>query len=71
VRVNAIAPGTIDTDMIANYNEEQRKRREEEIPLKRIGTPEEVAKVVAFLLSEDSSYITGATIDVNGGFYIR
>lgn len=71
VRVNAIAPGTIDTEMIANYNEEQRKRREEEIPLKRIGTPEEVAKVVAFLLSEDSSYITGATIDVNGGFYIR
>ncbi len=71
IRVNAVAPGTIDTDMISTYTPKQRMEREEKIPLKRIGKPEEVAKVVAFLLSEDSSYITGATIDVNGGLYIR
>ncbi len=71
IRVNAVAPGTIETDMIAGYTPERRKKREEEIPLKRIGKPEEVAKVVSFLLSKESSYITGATIDVNGGLYIR
>ncbi len=71
IRVNAVAPGTIDTDMISSYTPEMRKRREEEIPLKRIGKPEEVAKAVAFLLSDDASYITGATLDVNGGIYIR
>ena len=71
IRVNAVAPGTIDTDMIASYTLERRKEREEKIPLRIIGKPEEVANVVAFLLSEDSSYITGATIDVNGGLYIR
>ncbi len=71
IRVNAVAPGTIDTDMIAGYTKEQRRKREAEIPLRRIGKPEEVARVVAFLLSEDASYITGATVDVNGGFYIH
>ena len=71
IRVNAVAPGTIDTDMISNYTPQRRRKREEEIPLKRIGKPEEVAKVVAFLLSEESSYITGAVIDVNGGLYMR
>ncbi len=71
IRVNAIAPGTIDTDMISNYTEEERRKREREIPLGRIGSPEDIANVVSFLLSEDSSYITGATIDVNGGFYIH
>ncbi len=71
IRVNAVAPGTIDTNMISTYTPKQRREREEKIPLKRIGKPNEVAKVVAFLLSEDSSYITGATIDVNGGLYIR
>ncbi len=71
IRVNAVAPGTIDTDMIASYTLERRKEREKEIPLGRIGKPEEVARAVAFLLDEDSSYITGATLDVNGGLYIR
>ncbi len=71
IRVNAVAPGTIDTDMIANYTPDKRKKRENEIPLKRIGKPEDVAHVVSFLLSEESSYITGATLDVNGGLYIR
>jgi len=71
IRVNAVAPGTIDTEMIANYTPERRKRRENEIPLGRIGKPEEVARAVAFLLDDESSYITGATLDVNGGLYIR
>ncbi len=71
IRVNAVAPGTIDTEMIANYTPERRDRRENEIPLGRIGKPEEVARAVAFLLDDESSYITGATLDVNGGLYIR
>ncbi len=71
VRVNAVSPGTIDTDMISSYSAEQRKKREDAIPLRRIGTPKEVAETVAFLLSEKASYITGACLDVNGGFYIH
>ena len=71
VRVNAVSPGTIDTDMISSYTAEQRKERENAIPLRRIGTPKEVAETVAFLLSEKASYITGTYIDVNGGFYIH
>ncbi len=71
IRVNAVAPGTIDTDMIKNYTVEQRRMREREIPVGRIGKVEEVANVISFLLSDESSYITGATIDVNGGLYIH
>jgi len=71
IRVNAVAPGTIDTDIIANYTSEMRRERERQIPLGRIGKPEDIADVVSFLLSEDSRYITGATIDVNGGLYIH
>jgi 3-oxoacyl-[acyl-carrier protein] reductase len=67
ITVNAVAPGTIDTDIIAHYTEEDRKRRSERIPLGRIGRPEDVAAVVSFLASDDSSYVTGATIHVNGG----
>ena len=71
IRVNAVAPGTIDTDIISSYTEEERRRREGSIPLGRIGKPEEVAKVIAFLISDESSYVNGATIDVNGGLYMR
>lgn len=70
INVNAIAPGIIDTDIIANYSEEERKRRENEIPLKRIGSPEDVANVCLFLASDLANYITGETINVNGGLYI-
>ncbi len=70
-RVNAVSPGTIDTDIISTYTPEQREKREKAIPMGRIGAPEEVARVVAFLISEDASYITGANIDVNGGLYIH
>jgi len=64
VRVNAVAPGLIATEMIGNLPREAIKRL---IPMGRIGRPEEVAKVVRFLCSEDASYITGQVISVNGG----
>ena len=69
IRVNGIAPGAIATDMNKDIlQDEQKKRAEEEkIPLHRIGQPVEIAKVALFLASQDASYITGATIYVDGG----
>ena len=69
-RVNVIAPGFVDTDILAGDSPEKRTSREEEVPLKRIGTPEDIAGVVSFLVGEKSSYITGAVIHVNGGLYL-
>ena len=71
IRVNAVAPGTIDTDIIASYTKEMRKKRAEEIPLKRLGTSQDVANAVLFLASNLSSYITGEIININGGLYIH
>lgn len=71
INVNAVAPGTIDTDIIANYTEEMRQKRIKEIPLKRLGTPDDVANTCLFLASDLSDYITGETINVNGGLYIH
>jgi len=70
INVNAIALGIIDTDIIASYSEEEKRHRVNEIPLKRIGLPEDVANVYLFLASNLSDYITGETINVNGGLYI-
>lgn len=68
VRVNAIAPGMIDTPFHETYmTPEMRSKVSESIPLARFGTSEECAKVIAFLASDASSYIVGATIEVNGG----
>lgn len=67
ITVNAIAPGTIDTDIIASYSEEKRKKRAEKIPVKRIGTPEDIANAAVFLVSEDGSYVNGEIMGVNGG----
>ncbi|MCY8231797.1 SDR family oxidoreductase [Priestia endophytica] len=69
IRVNAIAPGVIDTPMVADFNEEEKRMMEEEIPLGRMGRPDEVANVAEFLLSEKASYITGQIISANGGWY--
>jgi len=64
VRVNVVAPGLVETEMIENAPLEQIKQM---IPMNRIGRPEEIARVVKFLCSEDASYITGQVIGVNGG----
>jgi 3-oxoacyl-[acyl-carrier protein] reductase len=69
--VNAIAPGTIDTDIIAGYTKKMRDERIKEIPLKRLGTTKDVANCCLFLASDLSNYITGETIHVNGGLYIH
>ena len=70
VNVNAVAPGLIETDMMKQATEEVRKMAIEEIVLKRIGQPEEVANVVAFLCSDLARHVTGEVIKVDGGQYI-
>ena len=67
ILVNAIAPGFIETDMTSVLKEEIRNEIAKNIPIKRMGSAQEVAKVVKFLASEDSSYITGQVINVDGG----
>jgi 3-oxoacyl-[acyl-carrier protein] reductase len=67
IRVNAVAPGFIQTAMTDKLNEEQKKLMTDAIPLKRIGTPEEVAKLVLFLACDESSYTTGQVINADGG----
>lgn len=67
ITVNAIAPHAIETEMSAQWTEEMRQRVIAGIPLGRLGRPEEVAACVAFLVSEEAGFITGATLDINGG----
>ncbi len=69
IRVNAVGPGSIDTAMLAsvNANPEAMKTVLSRTPLQRIGTPKEIADVVAFLASKKASYVTGETIYVDGG----
>jgi 3-oxoacyl-[acyl-carrier protein] reductase len=70
VTVNCVAPGFIDTDMTRALSEEQRAALLQQIPLGRLGSPEDVAAVVAFLASPQAAYITGTTLHVNGGMYM-
>ncbi len=70
ITVNAVAPGYIETAMTAILNEDQRTAMTSQIPLGRPGTDSDVAAAVAFLASEEASYITGHTLDVNGGMYM-
>lgn len=67
ILVNAVAPGFIGTDMTAVLKDEVKNEITKQIPLKRMGTPEDVANVVSFLASEKSNYITGQVINVDGG----
>ncbi len=70
ILVNAIAPGFVRTRMTEALSEEQKKKLLDLIPLGRLGEPEDIAKVALFLCSEESSYITGHIVSVNGGMYI-
>ncbi len=70
ITVNAVAPGFIDTDMTDVLTDDQKAAMLGVIPMARLGQPEEIAKVVRFLSSDDSSYITGETLHVNGGMYM-
>jgi 3-oxoacyl-[acyl-carrier protein] reductase len=70
ITVNAVAPGFIDTDMTRDLADEQRKTLLDTIPLGRLGSPQEIAAVVAFLASEPAAYVTGETLHVNGGMYM-
>jgi len=70
ITVNAVAPGFIDTDMTRELGELAREGLLAQIPLRRLGTAEDVAAAVVFLLGEGASYITGATLHVNGGMYM-
>jgi len=67
VAVNAVAPGFIDTEMTKKLSEDVKTKMKEQIPMGKMGTPEDVAKTVLFLASSDSDYITGQVINVNGG----
>jgi NAD(P)-dependent dehydrogenase (short-subunit alcohol dehydrogenase family) len=72
ILVNAVAPGYVTTDMTAEHfsNAEVKRRAIERSPLGRLGTPEEVADVVAFLCSHEARWITGQILNVSGGFVI-
>lgn len=70
ITVNAVAPGFIDTDMTKGLADEHKQLLLNQIPLGRLGLPEEIAAAVAFLASPEAGYITGETISVNGGMYM-
>jgi 3-oxoacyl-[acyl-carrier protein] reductase len=70
ITVNVVAPGFIETDMTRELSAEQRQALEQQIPLQRLGSVQDIAKAVAFLASPDAGYITGETLHVNGGMYM-
>jgi 3-oxoacyl-[acyl-carrier protein] reductase len=70
ITVNAVAPGFIETDMTHVLSQEMKDKMLAETPLKRMGTPEDIAHAVKFLISQEASFITGHVLDVNGGIYM-
>jgi 3-oxoacyl-[acyl-carrier protein] reductase len=70
ITVNCVAPGFIDTDMTGKLTEAQREALLSQVPLKRLGRPDEVAAGVTYLLSDQAAYVTGITLDINGGMYM-
>ena len=71
ITVNAVAPGFIDTDMTRSLTDEQKAAVISQVPLARLGTPEDIAEAVLFLASDRGAYITGNTIHANGGMYMN
>ena len=71
VTCNAVAPGFIETPMTANMNQDALEAASKTIPVGRMGKPEDVAAAVAFLVGDDAGYITGAVLNVDGGFFMR
>ena len=67
ITVNAVAPGFIDTEMTRSLNENIKQQLKEQIPMGKLGRPEDIANCIKFLVSDDASYITGQVIHVNGG----
>ena len=70
IRVNAVAPGVIVTEMTGNLSEETMEELRQSTPLERLGQPEDVAETMWFLASEQASFITGEIVNVSGGFVI-
>jgi len=70
ITVNTVAPGFIDTDMTRELSKEQKDKLTSQIPLGRLGSPDEIAAAVVFLALPSAAYITGETIHVNGGMYM-
>jgi len=71
ININAVAPHAIDTPIMKYWNEEKRKEMIESLPVRRLGTPEDVAAIVAFLVSDEASFITGQVININGGYLME
>ena len=70
VRVNCVSPGYVSTDMNQRLTEQEKQDFLEQIPMFRAGSPVEIARAIAFLVGDDSSYITGQVLSVNGGLLI-
>ena len=70
IRVNAVSPGAIETDMMSCFSDEDKRAISEDTPEGRLGNPEEVAEVLYFLQSDKASFITGQIVGVNGGYLI-
>jgi 3-oxoacyl-[acyl-carrier protein] reductase len=71
IRVNCVAPGFIQTEMTEVLDDKQKSALTEQLPLARLGTTEDIASAVAFLISDASSYVTGQTLHINGGMYLN
>ena len=69
VNVNAVAPGTTETDILKAFTPEKIQELRESVPIKRLGKPEDIANLVVFLASSKADFITGAVIDINGGMF--